>query len=411
LDEAKELTKTIGRIESFMSDDSVLKSSLPAPQRRLLSSLQVELVHAQETSNHMISMFEGVNRAKAKSESSSKEVAQVEAFRRYLSEKDETQFGDEQEQPEREFRSSSNNRSKNYRSSSWSQDSFFGGSGIHDAFNGDWSFAANYLQASPRGQKITNRSPVHPHGRDLRAGAPGQDKKDQCKLLIDCVGAMSLYDLVVFFYQDDINFEKGKFDKDITTYDEKDIAKKQYRIEDALKSARTFNQDENADYTTDEDPCDLLLEEFHITVETIFGPRSYTGNVTSVCLAQGTTQYVQIAEIEKVDPSAANTISEQLFVCASELHSNRPSEGRYANETFVFANTNGSIKLPSGIKAEGESTTRDRHGHLISTDPDDFYTYLDEGKSVSRNSSCCSVRSVLVLSLSLSLSLSCSRTF
>jgi hypothetical protein len=384
LEEAKELTKRIGRIEPFLSADSVFMAALPEFQRPLFASLQTQLVLAQETSDQMISLFEGV--ALAKSKSSSSEAARVEAFRRYLSETDEWLIGDEQESPGPEFRSSSNRHKKDH-SSSWSHHSFFGGAGAgtHDAFSGDWSFAANYFQTH-LGRKITNRAPIHPHGRDLQAGALGQGKKAQCQLLIECAEAMSVYDLVVFFYQDDIDFTDGTFDepKDIIKYDEGTIMNKQMRINYALGQASDFNPSAAPGDYKDDDACDLLLEEFHITVESDFGPLSYEGNVTNVCLAQGTTQFVKISEIKTaVDESTANRIAEEVFFCARELYENRPmgDDSPFASNKFVYTSDSGTIRLPSGIKKEG--TQRDRHGQLNSTDPNDFFDFV-ACKSLSR---------------------------
>jgi hypothetical protein len=409
LEEADELTTTLGRLEPFLSADSALMSAVSVSQRPMFASLQTQLVLAQEASNHMISLFEGFTRVK--SESPSKDTAQVEALRRYLSETDEQ----EPPEPEEFFRSSSN-RHKNDHSSSWSQHSSFGGAGTHDAFNGDWSFATKYFQASHHGRKIVNRAPVHPHGRDLRAGS-SQEKEDQCKLLIECVEAMNLYDLVIFFYQDNIDFETGAFDKpgSFTEYDEGEtgIMGKQALINTALEKAKTFVAGAAPTDYKEDDKCDLLLEEFHVTLESDFGPRWYEGNVTNVCLAQGTTQYTRISEIETaIDTAAAKRISEDVNSCARELHKKRPMDGPFAEDKYVFASDSGAVRLPSGIKIEGD---RDRHGQLDSTDPADFYDFLAvNGKSSSRDSSCALARSVahsliLLCSVCLSLSLSICR--
>jgi hypothetical protein len=395
LEEAKELTKKMGRIEPFLSDDSVLMSALAESQRPMFASLQTQLVLAQETSEHLISLFEGFTRAKSKSSSK-------EASRRYLSDTDERLIWDEQELLEPEFRSSSN-RHKNDHSSSWSQHSFFGGAGTHDAFSGDWSFAAKYFQTHHAGRKIKNRAPVHPHGRDLSAGAQGQDKKDQCELLIECVEAMTLYDIVVFFYQDDIDFTDGTFDDNVMEYDEGEngIMAKQVRINNALGDAKTFTLSADPeDYVgEDDDPCDLLLEEFHITVESDFGPLWYGGNVTNVCLAQGTTQFVKIAEIQTaVDADAANEIMDDVLSCAEALHLSRPmgADSPFANEKFVFQPLGNYFLLPNGIKKEG---ARDRHGQLTSTEEVDFFNFTVQGNSPSRDNSCCSLRSLTYFAL------------
>jgi hypothetical protein len=400
LEEFKDATKRIGRIDSFLSADSVLMSALTESQRPMFASLQTQLVLAQNTSEHMISLFEEIARAKSKSSSK-------EASRRYLSDTaDERLIGDEQESLEPEFRSSSKRHKKDH-SSSRSQHSFFGGAGTHDAFNGDWSFDAKFFQTHHAGRKITNRVPVHPHGRNLFRG---EEKKDQCELLIECVEAMSLYDIVIFFYQDDINFEDGTFDNDITEYDEanhptrgfsRGIMAKYLQIRTRLAQAKIQTSRTDGFFPFPRDQCDLLLREFHFTVESEFGPLSYAGNVTNVCIAQGTTQFVKISEIgTAVDVPAANRISEEVFSCAKELHNSRPmgADSPFANDKFVFTADSGTFRLPSGIKKEGDS--RDEHGQLISTDPAKFFDFAHAGgKSLSRDNSCFSVSSLTYFAL------------
>jgi hypothetical protein len=171
---------------------------------------------------------------------------------------------------------------------------------------------------------------------------------------------MNLYDIVVFFYQDNIDFDTGAFVKpeNITENDEGEtgIMAKQALINTALEVAKTFIAGAAPDFKEDgTDKCDLLLEEFHFTLESDFGPRWYEGNVTNVCLAQGTTQFVQISEIETaIDIAAAKRISEDVNSCARELHEKRPMDGPFANDKFVFASDSGAIRFSIRIKKEGD---------------------------------------------------------
>jgi hypothetical protein len=395
LEEFKDAAKTIRRMEPFLSADSVLMSALTESQRPMFAALQTQLVLAQNTSEHMISLFEEIVRAKSKSPSK-------EASRRYLSDTaDERLIGDvddEQESLEPEFRSSSKRHKKDHSSSSSrSQQSFFGGAGTHDAFGGDWSFAEKFLPTH-------QRTPVHPHGRNLVRAEGG--KKDQCELLVECAEAMTLYDFVVFFYQDDIDFKDGTFDDpdDIIKYDVGDWVWKYWLINSHIRQART-QTDTQPFVSSPYDSCNNLLEQFHTTVETDFGPLSYDANVTSVCIAQGTTQFVTISEIETaVDVATASAIAQDVFTCAQELHNMRPmvdingNVTSFANEIFVFQGDNGAFRLPSGIKEE-VGANRDNHGHVTSTAPNVFFNFATARKSLSRDNSCFSVSSLTFFAL------------
>eukprot|EP00977_Amphora_coffeiformis_P021254 scaffold9085_cov215-Amphora_coffeaeformis.AAC.22 len=94
-------------------------------------------------------------------------------------------------------------------------------------------------------------------------GDPGNQKKcERCHDLVKCVKDMTTYDLFVFFYGDDIDFDKGEMDDEITNFDADDITQKRSQIRQKLAAAKTFLNESITPAFDEGDPCDKLLREF-----------------------------------------------------------------------------------------------------------------------------------------------------
>jgi hypothetical protein len=52
---------------------------------------------------------------------------------------------------------------------------------------------------------------------------PDERKAEQCFRLANCAKNYNLYDMFVFFFGDDIDFDTGKIDDKISVYDEADL--------------------------------------------------------------------------------------------------------------------------------------------------------------------------------------------
>jgi hypothetical protein len=213
------------------------------------------------------------------------------------------------------------------------------------------------------------------HARRTAEQDPDVFKLDQCKQLAECTSRMSRYDLIVYFYSDDIDPLTGKVDENIFQFDEQYLWFKVEQIEKFTKALVTkFEKNEGLDgvidinYTVD-GYCDQLLEEFHRTVE--FGDVLHWqgGLVAQVCLAEGTTVYLNLAEIHtKIDPvlphqwavfynefssrnSLADEVAYEMVTCARELLEfngdldSDPFSGRSIPLRVIGQNKHGQIPL------------------------------------------------------------------
>mmetsp|Transcript_84099 Transcript_84099/g.126082 ORF Transcript_84099/g.126082 Transcript_84099/m.126082 type:complete len:1454 (+) Transcript_84099:272-4633(+) len=120
------------------------------------------------------------------------------------------------------------------------------------------------------------------HGRRLKT------KNEKCEQLAECASHMSLYDLFVLFHSDDIDPVTGAVDANVVLFDEVNIVAKKGRIQ---SMAQDILQD--GSFTM----CDSLLEEFHRTVEFDGIPQWEGSTISQVCLAEGTTVYVDFASL------------------------------------------------------------------------------------------------------------------
>jgi hypothetical protein len=146
--------------------------------------------------------------------------------------------------------------------------------------------------------------------------------------------------------------------------------------------------------------CDELLQEFHRTVEFDGTPQWQGALVDQVCLAEGTTIYVDLADIHtKLDPvvislnsnvysrdekqntlyasatnrwvkedalnSMADRVADELYKCASELFQSmkRTNDTGYEKEEFVFHREDNTIRIPRYVTTA--SPSRNDHGQLV----------------------------------------------
>lgn len=202
------------------------------------------------------------------------------------------------------------------------------------------------------------------HGRRATA-----TRMEQCELLVKCVERMTLFDLIVYFYSDDIDFDTGEFnDGSIRGFDERtDIFAKGASISAAAAAANSSG------YANDK--CDALLEQFHRIEEEGDNLFAWKGGiVTEVCLASGTVEYVQLKSIaETVSATASDLIFDDVLLCSKQLFDAK--DARFNTETeFVFVDPgSNTLRLPTGIVAD--SSNRDAHGKPLSVVPSDFFTF------------------------------------
>jgi hypothetical protein len=251
---------------------------------------------------------------------------------------------------------------------------------MHEAMlNGDAGFF---------GRKVSSSSYQSPkfrrHGRrtsftDLNG------KEGQCSILINCTERMGLYDLFVYYYSDDIDPTDGTIDDpddgEIFTFDEDMLFTKRNDIARLAREATAFLGNVTsgiASFSTgddDLDDCDFLLQEFHRNIE-IGGAVNWEGAmVNQVCLAEGTTAYVQLTEIEKVSPGVATQAFLDIFQCTRSLFNSnkRSGDSRFSAERFVFINEETNIiRFPTKFNTSLDGP-RDKHGQLISNiDPFEY---------------------------------------
>jgi hypothetical protein len=223
-----------------------------------------------------------------------------------------------------------------------------------------------------------------PYGRGQRR-MQDASKTAQCLLLVDCVQKMSLHDFFIYFLSDDIDIEKGEIaeDESIFQFDEGkleedsdghwqfvtgkgDLMKKMATIMELADKALL-------DQSDDKGHCDNLLQEFHREIES-------EGNtvikwegamVNQVCLAEGSTVFVDFESIKRVAGSTvANAVFAELMSCAVELFDKRPAGSRYENERNPFIDegkTTLALRLPKEYNLDlFPNGPRDKHGQLLS---------------------------------------------
>lgn len=159
-------------------------------------------------------------------------------------------------------------------------------------------FASKY---GPRG--TADQPSEHPHSRRL------QSKSELCLTLATCASRMSLYDMFVYFYSDDIDPTTGEVDENIVQFAEKDFLDTKRGIKEVATRILTEGDTPHQDGL-----CDHLLRHFHRTIEHGNIPHWEGATVGQVCLAEGTTSYVKLAKAAAVsfvkpDTDVGNNLS------------------------------------------------------------------------------------------------------
>jgi hypothetical protein len=236
-------------------------------------------------------------------------------------------------------------------------------------------------------QQATGRSG---RSRKLQEDADTDDaatmKKRRCSNLVNCAGKMSLYDLIISFYEDDIDFssslfsrsEDDAFDENVEKFDDSNFLEKQMHIKDAVTAAEEFLANQNPAFITG-DACDLLLEEFH-RVEENDGISSWKGSsVTEVCLAEGTLAYVSFADISRpknLGSMIGNQVFNDFVVCAERIFKIRPH--MFQDDTFVFKDPiTELIRVPTSVRSIKDRGFMPPHGQPTNLTTEAFYEFRE----------------------------------
>jgi hypothetical protein len=245
---------------------------------------------------------------------------------------------------------------------------------MHEAmWNGDSSFLER-KRASPHRHKQARSHTSH--GRRMGSEDEESEKQQQCRDLVKCTKAMSLYDIFVYYYSDDIDPETGSIDDNRFSFDEgkdNEGEKDGEEVYSTNKNKSVVNANVAAYGTAGElDPCDLLLQKFHRTIE-FEDSNNWQGlMVGQVCLAEGTTVYVKPTVIESVtSTNVATQVFNELFNCGMKLFEarlyDRTEIGSYNDdETYVFLSPGrDKLRIPTGFDL---TAARDIHGQYLSSD-------------------------------------------
>ncbi|CAB9504115.1 expressed unknown protein [Seminavis robusta] len=205
---------------------------------------------------------------------------------------------------------------------------------LHDVFQkGDHDGMHHHF--GPIQSRVTQKRSLNQNQRHLGAA---EDKARQCKILMGCVGKMSIYDMILFFYSDDIDPNNGKIDDNIYIHTEAPDVYEVYnnanvqRARDELPNNRPWNWYK---YSGRPNWCDWTLRQFSRNVEYGDVPHWEGGTIADVCHAQGGHTYVQLDQIAtKVGFKAADEIAKEVFTCSKRLYN---SNANPRKSPFPFA--------------------------------------------------------------------------
>jgi hypothetical protein len=346
------------------------QSALPADLQPVMTSAQEQIKEAKHASIDIASHIGASGlydeNGTFKTPSASASSSSSSSSRRRLFENEKKENGD----PFAQFKSSAHPKFRHHLD-------------LQDAImNGDMAFVHQKLHSL--GEHMDHHSDRT--GRSLFSSG-AEAKLAKCIELMECVSSMSLYDLFIFFFADDIDFETGELDDTITNADADNIFTKRDVIATKLAAAKILV--EGSGVTFLHDACDGLLQEFHRNVEPdVPLPVRWVGSsVIDVCRGRGTTNYVSFTELEsgptKTDPTPrfpeeSDFIFEDLVLCAKTLHENKPPQ--YDGEDFVFvreASGQRFLRVPKSVDG-----TRDVHGEFTAggLDIDILFDYEELSK-------------------------------
>ena len=180
-------------------------------------------------------------------------------------------------------------------------------------------------------------------------------KDEKCQQLAECANNMSLYDLFVLFNSDDIDPATGSIDTNRILFDETDIMTRQTTI----KSLATSILD-NGEFSN----CNALLEQFYRVVEFDGVPQWEGATVSQVCLAEGTTVYVDFGTF-----AFGEGFFEQFEDSISEAAQNYMDLDRIQDQS-ILSSIEGPLEQPSQFEFRKSSQAeRAYNAYVRSTVP------------------------------------------
>ncbi|CAB9520122.1 expressed unknown protein [Seminavis robusta] len=246
---------------------------------------------------------------------------------------------------------------------------------LHDVFqNGDHDGMHRHLgpiqsRANKRNQPL-KQNQRHLYSDEVVA------KAKQCKILMGCIGKMSIYDMVLFFYSDDIDPNNGKIDDNIYIHTEAPDVYEVYNHADVQQARTEVPLNHNyIEYRSGHRQawCDRTLRLFSRNVEFGDVPHWEGGTISDVCHAQGGHTYVQIDQIAtKVGFKAADEIAKEMFECSKRLYNSGPKKSPFpfVREQEVGIDTGASSVYEYGGSSGGvtsgvDGSTQDSKSKLF----------------------------------------------
>jgi hypothetical protein len=206
---------------------------------------------------------------------------------------------------------------------------------------------------------------------------------DNCRLLVECVNKMSLYDLFVLYHSDDIDPDDGTLnileddpdDSDddpfatFRTFDESEVEVKFEVVKSKAKDFIDELDEQKQPFNLRN--CSGLLQEFHRVVEFDEVNNWEGSSVSQVCFAEGTPVFVKLSEIAKVktkdeqnDDGIKDTIGKKIatsvfrdfFACTTKL-----ADGNGEENPFQKPGIRDAVRIPIGY----DTSLTDKHGRPL----------------------------------------------
>ncbi|CAB9513183.1 unknown protein [Seminavis robusta] len=241
---------------------------------------------------------------------------------------------------------------------------------LHDTFqHGDHDGMHRHL--GPIQSRVTRNRSLNQNQRHLWSDDQNA-KARQCEILMNCVGKMSIYDMILFFYSDDIDPNNGKIDDNIYIHTEAPDVYEVYNNDDVADARTDLQQGRFYGYqyfrgSGKPQWCDRTLRLFSRNVEYGDIPHWEGGTVADVCHAQGGHTYVQLDQVAtKVGFKAADEIAKEMFDCSKRLYNceanPRNSPFPFAREQKLAIDTGASLVVEEDAD---ETTTQDSKSKLF----------------------------------------------
>ncbi|CAB9527659.1 expressed unknown protein [Seminavis robusta] len=225
------------------------------------------------------------------------------------------------------------------------------------------------------------------HTGRRRLGADQELMGHQCMLLTKCAKKMSLYDIMVYFYSDDLDPSTGELDDSIIHFDETNLREKHIRARELARAMFQQNKNNPTDYATEsKGQCNALLQLFHRNIEHQGVPHWEGATVSQVCFSEGTQVYIGLDQIAtKVGLKTADYVAKEMYTCAQTLHNSeaRQSLG-VAGEPFVFSKREAAASIIRLRLASSNSQQRGQNADkLLDKNKGTSYRAKEGAKTVS----------------------------